>query len=535
MLQIITSILISLLLLPSCSKVREEKKREELCLNIVQDPLTLDPRKSADFVSTTINFLLFEGLIRVTPHSTVSMALAEKVEISEDRKTYRFFLRDAKWSDGSPITAYDLVNTWKDVLRPEFPSANAHLLFPIKNGEKAKLGQVSSDEIGILALDQRTVQIELEQPTPFFLEMISFCVFSPIHQSLALSNAKWAEEKGAAFVGNGPYRLREWKRGLQIVLEKNPYYWDEKNVTLERIHFSIVDNEMTALKMFEQGELDILGLPFTGIPSDSIPSLQKKGAIKTTSLPGSTICCFNLSAFPFNNVNIRKAFAYAIDRQEIVNNVTQTGEEVGIHLIPQNLVANSSDPYFRDGDIERARQYFQMGLNELGLKAEELGTISMLHASSGIYQKVALALQEQWRKALGVHIKLEGAEYKVFLDKLSKRDYQLGQCVWIAQYHDPMNFFERFKNRENTKNYPGYFNPEYAQLLQESNFATDANERFALLRRAEDIFVDDMPVTAIYHWNNSFVVSPCIENLQHYPSGGFHLCGILLNKKQSNL
>lgn len=527
--------LLPLLFFPCCSKQEIKKDKAELRLNIVQDPLTLDPRKSADFISTTLNFLLFEGLVKITPYTTISMALAERVEISEDERTYTFHLRNAKWSNGAPITAYDFVQTWKDVLQPEFPCSNAHLLFPIKNAEKAKQGHISEREIGLRALDHKTIQVYLEQPTPFFLEMVSFCVFSPIYQTLALRNAKWAEEKGSSLVCNGPYRLVKWKRGSEIILEKNPYYWDEKNVTLERIHFSIIDNEMTALKMFELDELDILGLPFTGIPSDSVPSLMDKGLIKTTSLPGSTICCFNMSSFPFNNLNMRKAFAYAINREEIVTNVTQTGEEIGLHLIPKNLMEVRSSPFFRDGDVEKARDYFAKALIELDLSIDELETITLLHASTGIYAKVAQALQEQWRKALGVQVKLEGCEYKVFLDKLAKRDYQLGQCVWIAQYHDPMNFFERFNNRKNTKNYPGYHNPEYTKLLQSSNLASDAKERNEILRQAEEIFINDMPLTAIYHWNNAYLINPSVQNLQIYPTGGFHLCGILLNKTQRNL
>lgn len=527
-------LLILIFFLPCCSKKESKREQTTLRLNIVQDPLTLDPRKSADFISSTIQFLLFEGLVRITPYTTVSLALADSVDISEDKRTYTFHLRNAKWSDGTIITAYDFVQTWKDVLQPDFPSSNAHLLFPIKNAEKAKQGLVPEREIGLRAVDHNTIQVYLEQPTPFFLEMVSFCVFAPIYQRLALSNSKWADEKGSGFICNGPYRLAKWKRGSEIVLEKNPYYWDAENVTLDRIHFSIIDNEMTALKMFELDELDILGLPFTGIPSDSVPSLMDKGILRTTSLPGSTICCFNLSSFPFTNLNMRKAFAFAINRQEIVDNVTQMNEEIGLHLIPKNLMQERNDPFFQDGDEEKAKHYFQKALKEMRITSDELGPITLLHASSGIYPKVAQALQEHWRRVLGVHVRLEGCEYKVFLDKLTKRDYQMGQCVWIAQYHDPMNFFERFKNKTNAKNYPNYDNPEYTNLLNESNFAQDVKTRLEILRRAEAIFVNDMPLTAIYHWNSSYLLNPSVQNLQVYPTGGFYLCGIHFKKKSDS-
>jgi oligopeptide transport system substrate-binding protein len=515
--------LFSFLILVSCEKKKEPIQRSELRLNIVQDQLTLDPRKGADFTSSTIQFLLFEGLTRMTPYSTVSLAIAENIELSDDMKKYTFTLRNAKWSNGDDITAFDFAETWKDMLSPSFPCPNAHLLYPIKNAEKAKRGEVSEREIGIHAVDHKTLEVYLEQPTPYFLEMISFCVFFPVDQSLVARNNKWADCSETEFVSNGAYRLVDWKIGNEIVLEKNPFYWDADNVDLDRIRISIVDNEMTALKMYEMNELDIIGLPYTGIPSDSVPSLMDKGVIKTTALPASTMCCFNMNSFPFKNANIRKAFAYAINRQEIVDNITQTGEQIGLHLVPDSLLPDQPDLFFKDGDEETARYFFKKGLRELGLTSNELGDVSLLHASTGVYPKVAQALQNQWNRVLGVSVQLKGYEYKVFLDKLTKRDYQMGQCVWIAQYQDPMNFFERFRHKDNLKNYPGYENPHYIKLLEDSLYLKNPSDRFALLNKAEEIFAEDMPLTPIYHWNTVYIQKPHVKNLQLYPSGSFYL------------
>lgn len=517
----------------SCSKPKEAVKNSHLNLNLPGGPSTLDPRKGSDLTSSTLQFLLFEGLTRMTPYSTVSEAFATTISISPDQKKYVFHLRkDGKWSNGDDITAYDFAQTWLDMLNPNFKAPNAHLLFPIKNAELAKRGLVSAREVGIRAVDHQTLEVYLDSPTPYFLELISFCTFFPVSQRIATMNDYWADLDGENFVSNGPYTLASWRKGHEIVLKKNPYYWDRENVELEEIRISFVDNEMTALKLYEMDELDILGLPFTGIPSDSVPSLMDLGVIKESRLPGSTICCFNLSEFPFTNTNIRKAFAYAINRKEIVDNVLLHTGEPGLDLIPSILLPNQPKPFFQDGDAETARYFLQKGLKELGISKKELGQISLLHASTGIYPKVAQALQHQWREVLGIQVKLDGFEYKVFLDKLTRRNYQMSQCVWIAQYFDPSNFFDRFKIKDSLKNYPGYDNPQYAELLNNSLLEPDQATRFDLLRKAQEIFMDDMPLTAIYHWKNIYLQKPHVKNLQLYPSGSFHLPSILIENNQ---
>lgn len=517
-----------------CSKKSPPPSKRSLHLNIAQDQIILDPRKGADFSSVSVQFLLFEGLVQMTPYSTRAPAVAEKIAISDDLLKYTFYLREARWSDGTPITAFDFVQTWKDILHSNFPSPNAHLLYPIRNGERAKRGEVSEKEIGIRALDHRTIEVYLEQPTPYFLDMISFAIFHPVNQAVNMRNPRWAEGRPREFVCNGPFRLKEWQRNHTIILEKNPYYWDAANVELDEIHISLISSEQTALQLYEQGELDFLGLPFTGIVSDSVPDLLDRGMIKTTPLPASTICTFNLNSYPFHNKNIRKAFAYAIHREEIVNNITMLGEEIGTRLLPESL-GFESEPFFQDGDIEQAREYLEKGLEELGVSKEGLGTIKLLHATTGIYSTVAQALQTQWLNALGIFVQLEGFEYKVFLDKLTKRDYQMGQCIWIAQYLDPMNFFDRFREPETLKNYPGYDNPEYAKILEDSLLIHDQKERFKLLKKAEKLLVEDMPLTPIYHWKNAFLVKNHVKGFAFNRGGGYYFHRISIDESQKNV
>lgn len=500
-------------------------------LNVDQDPMTFDPRKSADYISGTFQFLLFEGLVRMTPDSVASPGYAKEINVSEDGLTYTFHLRDGRWSNGVPITAYDFSQTWLDMLDPNFASPNAHLLFPIKNAEKAKLGLVKLRDVGIHIVNHNTLEIRLEHPTPYFKELICFPVFSPVCQHHIQDNLSWAECKGRDFICNGPYRLAKRISGREIILEKNPYYWDADSVDLEQITVSIVDNEMSALTMYDNNELDIIGLPFKGIPSDAIPDLLDKGLIDTTEIPGTTICCFNMDRFPFNNKNIRKAFAYSINRKDIVDHITLTNEVPGQHLLPEMLLPNQPEPFFQDGDIETARDYLEKGLKELGITVEELPKITLLHATSGIYPKVAQAVQEQWRKALGISVSLYPQEYKVFLDKLAKKDFCIGQCVWVAQYHDPMNILDRFRVKENGKNYSGFDNKEYKEIIDDSVYHANKNDRFDRLREALNILNEEVPLTAIYHWTNPYMKKDYVNGLLIQKSGFAHLHRIKIDKE----
>ena len=532
----ISSLLLTLILtLTICCGTPVMKKKKSvngIHINVLQDPMTLDPRKGADFVSGSLQFLLFEGLKRMTPDSISAPGIAKSVDISDDGLKYTFHLREAKWSNGVPITAYDFSKTWLDMLNPDFPAPNAHLLYPIKNSEKAKRGLIPLRDVGINVINYNTLEIRLESPTPYFEELISFSVFYPVCQHHIQENEKWAEALDRTFICNGPYRIAKRRLGRRIILEKNPHYWDAASVELEQISISIIDNEVTALKLYENNELDLLGIPFRGIPADSMPDLLARGLIETTDVPASTICCFNMNRYPFNNKNLRKAFAYAINRHDIAKHVTQLDQTPGINLLPENLLPNQPSPFFKDGDVESAREYLQKGLDELGISIEGLPKLTLLHASTGIYPKVAQAIQDQWRKALGINVELNGYEYKIFLDHLNKKDYCIGQCVWIAQYPDPMNLLDRLRIKDNVKNYSGYENQEYKEILEASLYQQDKEKRFDELRKAIVYLNEDVPLTSIYHWKSPYLKKPHVTGLKMNPSGFCHLTYVKVDEKK---
>ncbi len=496
-------------------------KIEQLRLNLSHEPATMDPRKGGDIISSHMHFLLFEGLIKLNENGTLSLAQAESIEVSPDGKVYTFHLRNSKWSNGDPVTAADFEKSWKDILDPMFPSVNAHLLYPIINAEAAKKGEIPLSDVGIKATDAKTLVITLENPTPYFLDLISFCVFFPVNKQIDEADPNWAYEAGEHFVSNGPYRLIRWKHNNEIIVERNPMYWRKERVVADTIHLSMIDNAMTALHMFENGELDIIGNPLSPLPVDALPNLNKQGKLKKKPIAGTTMVSFNTQMVPFSNANVRKAFAMAINREEIVENITQLNEQIATNAIPPILKNNRNREFFKDHDVETARMLFQLGLNELGMCEEDLKEMTYHYTTNDLNIKLAQAIQQQVAKVLGLKIKLEGIENKVFMDKLTKRDYLIAQSLCVAQYSDQMNIFERFKYKHNAKNYSQWENAEFTRLLDQSALEIGV-DRLATLEKAEEIFLNEMPIAPIYHWEFSYMVQPYLNDVGLSPIGDIY-------------
>jgi oligopeptide transport system substrate-binding protein len=498
------------------------KSHSEIRVNIAGEPATLDPRKGADLLSSSLHFILFEGLTRLRPDGTIALAGAESIDISDDRLTYTFHLRDTKWSDGTPVTAYDYETSWKQILDPRFPAANAHLFYPIKEAAAAKKGRCALEDVGIHSRDNKTLIVELENPTPYFLELTAFCVFFPVNRSIDRKFPDWAYHSDARFVSNGPFKMSSWKHREELVFDKNPEYWQADQITLNTIKLSMISDEMTALHMYEHGELDLIGMPFSPLPADALSHLSTKETLKTQPVAGSTICVFNTNTFPFQNLNMRKAFALAMNRASIVENITQLGEEIATGIIPPVLKNHSSSPFYTDNDVKQARAHFEMGLKELGISADDLHGITYHYNTTELHQKVAQALQHQWYEVLGVKIKLVSVEHKVLLDKLAKREITFAQTIWLAQYSDQMNILERYASKENVKNYAGWENSQFKTLLDQSALESDPAARRAALLAAEQLFVDEMPVAPIYHSTFAFLMKPEFKNGHLSMIGGFY-------------
>lgn len=496
-------------LLFSCEKRELPKKnRSEIHINFTSSPQSTDPRKNTDPFTCTLNFMLYEGLTHLEENGEITLGIAEKVEISEDKTTYVFHLKNSYWSDGNPLTAYDFERSWKSALSPDFPSKSAELFFPIKNAEEVKKGNREVDSLGVKALNEKTLQVILALPTPYFLELTSYCTYFPI-----------AANQQNQLVSNGPFKLHYWKHDDEIIVRKNPYFWNVDQIAIDSIIINIIHDEKTALYLFEKNQLDWLGGAISTLPLDAIPSLKKSNRLKQRPIAGSTFCVFNTNRFPFTNVNIRKAFSYSIDRESITENIIQMGDIATTALIPPLFKKGISTLFFKDNNISLARKHFELGLKELGITKEEFPSLIYNSFNSELHSKISLALQNQWHNALGIHVELEQLEFGVHLQKLQTRNFSFAQMSWIAQFHDQMNFLGRFFEKDSFRNYSGWENGEYSLLLTKSSSLSKSEEREDLLLQAESLLMDEMPIAPISHFHAVYLEKPYIKNVTISPLG----------------
>jgi oligopeptide transport system substrate-binding protein len=478
-------------------------------MNLHSEPPTADPGIAEDTTSGAIIRATFDGLTRTGEDGKPHESMAEKIDVSPDMLTYTFHLRDAKWSNGDPVTAHDFEFAWKRALDPKTASNYAYQLYYIKNGEKFNKGQAKAEDVGVKALDDKTLEVKLENPTPFFLELTSFYTYYPVNKKVVESNPKWATE-AATHVGNGPFKMESWEHKSKLVLVKNDNYWDKDAVKLDRIEFSMVEDENTELSMFDNGELDWAGAPLSNLPLDAIPALKDSGKMVVQPIAGTYFYRFNTEKPPFNNVKIRKAFAYAINRQAIIDNVTQQNQQPALGFVPPSMAVNSS-PFFKDNDVETAKKLLAEGMKELGLT--KLPPITLSYNTSEGHKKIAEAIQDQWKKAFGIEVKLENKEWKVYLEDVHQGKYQIARAGWLGDFNDPINFLEMFKEKDGGNNDTRWENPQYKELLNKSALATDPEERKKLLAQAEQILMDEMPVAPIYYYTNSWVQSDKVKGV----------------------
>ncbi|MDQ5955833.1 MAG: peptide ABC transporter substrate-binding protein [Candidatus Rhabdochlamydia sp.] len=485
-----------------------EQSDQVLHLNMKAEPKTMDPRKGGDWYSSQMHSLFFEGLVKLYPNQSFKLAQAESYEVSDDQLIYTFHLRDTVWSNNTPVTAYDFEQSWKDILDPNFPSVNAQLFYPIKNADLAKKGVVSLDEVGIKAIDTKTLVITLEQPTPYLINLLSFCVFSPVNIKNDRENPNWTHKIGPNFLCNGPFVLEKWEQGDEIIAASNPHYRKTEDVHPEKIIFHIVENDTTTLQMFEKGLVDIIGDSLTSIPLEAIPDLGKKWKISREPTATTMIIAFNTGKAPFHHPKIRKAFSLSINRQQLVENIVYQASSIATNMIPPLLKQHRDRSFFKDNDVDQAKILLEEAMAEMGITKEAFEPVTLYYQSfSSVTSKVMQAIQQQWLDALGIFIKIESLDSRVIMDKLTHKDYFMCYTLWSAVYYDPMSILERFKYRTYAKNFINWENPEYVQLLNRS-FYEQGETRFRTLEEAEELFLKEMPLIPLYHVDFVYIINP---------------------------
>ena len=493
------------------SQTKREKKPETspqqpraqkvLRMNLSIEPPTADPAFAEDSTSAAVIRATFDGLTRIGADGRPQLAVAKKMDVSADRLTYTFHLRDSKWSNGDPVTAHDFEYAWKRVLDPRTASIYAYQMYYLKNGEKYNNGLASADEVGVKAIDDKTLVVQLEHPTSYFPELTAFATYYPVYRPKIEANSRWAAHADT-HVGNGPFKIEQWDHDAKLVLAKNDQYWDKDAVKLDRVEFSMISDENTELFLYEKDELDWAGAPLNTLPAQAIPSLTDAGKINTQTIAAVYMYKFNTQQVPFNNVKIRKAFSYAINRQLIIDQVRQGHQQPALGFVPPSM-AVQTEPYFLDNDTQTAKKLLQEGLNELGLAA--LPPITLTYNTSESHKQLAEAVAEQWRQAFDIDVKLEDKEWTVFLEEQHKGLYQISRSGWLGDFNDPISFLGIFRDRTGGNNDTGWENERYQALLKQSAVEMDTQKRNQLLVQAEQILMDEMPIAPLFYYTNSWV------------------------------
>lgn len=306
--------------------------------------------------------------------------------------------------------------------------------------------------------------------------------------------------------------MQKWKHHNCIKLVKNELYWDQDIVTLDEIELSIVEDPNTELNMFESGEIDWAGHPLSNLPTDALQALSQTNRLKTYPLSGTYYYIFNVNTFPFNNEKMRKAFALSINRQEIIDNITLACQIPATSLIPPTIW--DIEPYFEDNDIEEARRLFNLGLEEMGYTRKTLPKITLTYNSSEAHHKIAQAIQEQWYKAFKVRVRLANVEWKVFLNELGHKQFQIARMGGIAGFNDPISFFDLYRYPESPNNFSGWSNPKFTSLIDLAEREVDPQKRNEFLREAERIFIDEMPITPIYYYQGTYIKKDYLRGVE---------------------
>lgn len=472
------------------------EKRADLVFVNGAEPETLDPAIITGQPEGRVVNALFEGLCAYDEAGRAVPGVAETWEVSPDGKTYTFRLRsDAKWSDGQPVRASDFVASWKRTLTAATGSQYNYQLFPIRNAQSFADGQITDfSQVGVKAVDDRTLVVELENPTPYFLSLCAFPTLHPVRVDLIdRLGDEWV--KPGNLVGNGAYSLKAWRINDKIRLEKNPHYWGRDRVALETVDVLPIADANVAFNFFASGQADVLmdkGLA----PPALLDELKTKPWFHAAPFLGIYFLRYNCVKGPFVDERVRRAFTLAVDKERIVEKITRAGELPAAGFVPPGIPGYEGTAGVRFDPTEAARLLAEAGFP--GGKGFPL--VNYLYSKSELNEAIAVELQSMWRETLGVNVNLVRQEWKVYLNSISLLDYDIARSSWVGDYPDPNTFLDMFLTGGGN-NRTGWSSPEYDSLIASASREADPKRRLEILTQAENLLVQTaMPIAPIYYY-----------------------------------
>lgn len=487
-----------------------DAKNKIVTLDMSEEPRNMDPQKAQDTVAFMLLGHVMEGLTRLDPRNKVIPGQAKSWEQKSDNK-YSFKLRDdIKWSDGKPVTAHDFVFAWQHGIDPKTASLYAFILFPLKNAKAINEGKLKVEQLGVKAVDDKTLEVELERPTGYFLRLLSFGTYMPARKDFVEKmGSKYAAEADKLLY-NGPWVLSEWKHNASMKLTKNEKYWNEKNIHINEINMPYLIRDMNSeFNMIKDGKYDLMRT----MTKDLLPDAQKQRMqIKKYNVGTVWYLQFNVTRKVTGNKWIRRAIATALNRKEMVSKVVGIpGTEPIFGIIPDYMPGVKStygkeyDVKFKDGDLATAKEYLAKGLKELNLK--ELPQLSILINDTDSHKQDAEYLQSYLAKHLGLKLKIDTQTFKVRLQKTTNKDYDIVKSGWGPDYLDAMTYADLFTSW-NTNNDSGWASKEYDALIDTAMNSVDQKVRLDAMNKAEQLLIEEAPIASLYQSTRVYVQNP---------------------------
>lgn len=494
---------------------------QELHLVATGDLTTMSSLGSVDALAVTAMNSVFEGLYRIGPENTPIPGMAESHEVSEDGTVYTFKIRkDAVWSNGTPVTAHDFEYAWKRAINPETQAIYSYLMLDIKNAanvqteEDPLYGKV--EEIGIKALNDETLEVQLNAPIPYFISLTTYAPFFPLNKEFTESQGDQYALEADNMIYNGPFMMESWQHGQGWTFVKNESYWDKDTVKLTKITQKIVKDTATAVNLYEAGEIDTAELS-----SEYVAQYKDSQEYSTFLKPNTYFIRMNHDNKYLSNLNIRKAIDMAWDKQGFAEVILQDGSIPAYYLVPQGLSTDDKGNDFRDGNgdmnktnIELAKEAWATGLKELGVDQVKLEFLTYDRAES---KKAAEFIKNQ------LETNLEGLELTINMQPNKQKlalegavDFDLDYGGWGPDYQDPMTYIELFESKA-YYNQSNYKNEKVDALIKQAKTTSNVTERWELMQQAEKLMMEDVAFAPTFQKGLSRLTKPYVKNLYEHP------------------
>lgn len=485
--------------------------KQTMIRNNGAEPQSLDPNKIEGVPEANVSRDLFEGLlITSTKDGHPIPGVAESWD-NKDFKVWTFHLRkDAKWSNGEPVTAQDFVYSWQRLVDPK--TASPYASYPqyghILNVDEIIDGKKPTTDLGVNAIDDHTLEVTLSEPVPYFYKLLVNPAMSPVNKTaIDKFGEKWTQP--ANIVTNGAYKLKDWVVNERIVMERNPNYWDNKDTVIDQITYLPISSEVTDVNRYRSGEID---MTYNNLPIELFQKLKKE--IPTEVHVDPYLCTYyyeiNNQKAPFNDARVRTALKLGLDRDIITNKVKAQGDLPAYgYTPPYTDGAKLTEPDWFKLTQEQRNAEAKKLLAEAGYTADKPLSFSLLYNTSDLHKKLAIAAASIWKKNLGVDVKLVNQEWKTFLDTRHQGTYDVARAGWCADYNEPTSFLNTMLS-DSSMNTAHYKSPAFDAIMKETLKVTDEAQRSALYDKAEQQLGKDSAIVPVYYYVNARLVKPWV-------------------------